>query len=79
MELKDGYTLVYLKHGAQVAHVLAPNASPNDYGSRALCGREPDIIKLDSWWGTGSQDEYETARIMRMCIGCASALRRQGH
>lgn len=73
--LKDGYTLVFLESGAKVSHVLPPNSSPNEY-SRALCRREPTWPSL--WAGTGSQGEYEKARILPLCIGCAAHIRKHG-
>lgn len=75
MELKDGYTLVYLPDGAKVSHVLAPNFSPNA-PDPAVCGRSPIHA---GWFGTGDEDEYDEARRRRMCLFCAAALRRQGH
>lgn len=74
MTIRDGYTLVYLPFGAKVAHMLAPNVSPNDY-SRAICGREPTWPTL--WSGTGNQTEWETARSVPLCVGCKAAYGRK--
>lgn len=71
--IKDGFTLVYLPSGAKVAHVLAPNFSPNE-AAMAVCKRQPTWP--DSWFGTGSQDEWEKARTLPLCVGCASWLRK---
>jgi hypothetical protein len=73
--VKPEYTLVYLPRGAKVAHVLPPNSSPNE-GGRAVCGRDPSWP--DSWFGTGTQDEWDKARILPCCVGCAAWLRQNG-
>jgi hypothetical protein len=60
------YTRVYTDGGA-TAHLLDELLSPNQPNS-ALCGRSPSSPGL--WLGTGSQDEYERAADLRLCVFC---------
>lgn len=64
-------TRVYMT-GSAVAHLLPWSASANDSGE-SLCGRSP---WPGYWFGTGSQDEYEKANTLPLCMGCASKIRR---
>lgn len=79
MKLSD-CTLVYLGT-ANVAHVLPPGQSPNEGPGRAACNRTPDW--LVPWMGTGSQDEYDRAATLPLCVSCRQALARttlrEGH
>lgn len=63
-------TRVYTE-GGTVAHLLSWNASPNDPGAEALCGRS---VWPGYWWGTGSQEEHERALDMRLCAKCEQVL-----
>lgn len=58
--------LVYTE-GGKIAHVLPDWASPNNRAEEALCGRSP---WPGYWFGTGTQDEYEKARDLRLCVAC---------
>lgn len=60
--------------GGTVAHVLPWNGSPNEAASHALCGRSGWPV---GWYGTGTQDEYERARSLRLCVRCHAVLRHQ--
>jgi hypothetical protein len=60
------HTRVYVEAG-RVAHLLAPNVSPNHRGAAALCG-------FSNWpayfSGTGSQREHDTALSRPLCRTC---------
>lgn len=62
-------TRVYLRDG-KVTHLLDELASPNEPSS-AVCGRTP---WPDVWFGTGSQDEYDTALTLPVCVTCRNRL-----
>ncbi|MEU3052227.1 hypothetical protein [Streptomyces griseus] len=62
---------VYVEDGT-VAHELQFGESPNDRAAQALCGR---TSWPGYWFGTGDQDEYDTAAAMPLCVACASVLR----
>lgn len=54
---------VHTRRG-RVAHVR-PHLSPR----AVLCGRLPMLFD-NEWYGTGSQDEIERARRLRLCSQC---------
>jgi hypothetical protein len=62
---REEYPAVFLPYGG-VAHLLDRNQSPND-DLPALCGRES---RSGLWWGTGTEDEYDQARAMPLCLRC---------
>jgi hypothetical protein len=64
----DQCTRVYTSTGA-VAHLLDPAHSPSNHRDEALCGLLPDP---DGWFGTGSQDEHDTAAALLSCRRCAN-------
>lgn len=64
---------VYMENGT-VAHVLDYNRSANS-NEQALCGRGP---WPETWRGTGTQDEYDRAKELRLCVSCEAVLRHQG-
>ena len=66
-------TLVYTEGGG-VSHILCWHGSPNDRGAKALCGRAP---WPGFWHGTGSQEEEERVKDMRLCAGCGNELAQQ--
>lgn len=53
-----------------VAHLLC-TSSPNS-ASRAICGAEPSDIY---WYGTGDQDELDTAKVLALCPDCHKAVK----
>lgn len=67
------HTKVYTQSGT-VVHALGLDASPNDVGGGALCGRTP---WPGLWHGTGSQEEEDTAMDMPVCTPCLAVLRYQ--
>lgn len=69
--MSEDYTRVYTD-GGTVAHLLQPWDSPNDSGMEALCGRSawPGYFH-----GTGSQEEYEKAETLTLCVTCATVVR----
>lgn len=69
MDIGDIWRRVYTPQGKRT-HLLAPQHSPNTTES-ALCGRSPGFG--DFWWGTGSQDEYDTAKQQELCSQCTHA------
>lgn len=64
------HVLVYTS-GGQVTHLLREYQSPNNATEPALCGRS---VWPDYWRGTGTQDEYDKALDMPLCIGCRTKL-----
>lgn len=69
--MHDGQlTLVYTEGGG-VAHILTWSGSPNDRGAKALCGRTP---WPGFWHGTGTQEEEERVRDLRLCSPCGETL-----
>jgi len=70
------YTRVYVGRGAQTAHLLREDASPNS-SDPAICGRSPSaILGAWGWFGTGSQNEEEVARDLRLCMHCDRVFRK---
>lgn len=56
---------VYMRAG-HAAHLLPWSADPN-YSVPAICGRLPFWT---AWMGTGSQNEYEKAAALPLCLDC---------
>ena len=67
----DDCPRVYTRTGTR-AHLLTPLASPNTC-RLALCGTGPQW--WDSWRGTGSQTETETAASLPVCKACLKQAR----
>lgn len=64
-------TRVYFRTG-QVAHILEHGATANRLDGthhRAMCG-----FWTTNWYGTGSQDEYERAAALPLCVRCSQWL-----
>jgi hypothetical protein len=57
----------YLPRGKR-AHLLRYGDSANG-SNAALCGLSPAFG--DTWRGTGTQDEYERAAELPVCVPCA--------
>lgn len=66
----EDFQRVYTPKGV-VAHLLSPQGSPN-IGCLALCGRAPAYGM--AWWGTGTQQEHERVKTMRLCYYCLKVL-----
>jgi len=66
----SNYTRIYLPRG-KVAHLR-----PNDGGRYvvARCGLTPPWYDPHGWHGTGSQDEIDKAKDMRLCKRCVMAV-----
>lgn len=62
----DDYTRVFDDTNATQAHLLALDGSPN-LDDRAECGHTP---AQGFWYGSGSQDEFDEARELRLCSLC---------
>lgn len=56
--------------GGKVAHLLPRRSSPNDKFAVALCGNGLNPFAIYAWFGTGSQDEIDDAKAMRLCKTC---------
>ncbi|MGW0682922.1 hypothetical protein ACWD2L_06110 [Streptomyces sp. NPDC002754] len=72
-DLIDDDDVLVFTEGGTVTHVLPRLASPNS-GADALCGRSGWPV---GWYGTGTQDEYERARDLPLCVRCQAVLRHQ--
>lgn len=64
-------TFVYGKT-AKFTHILGPDKSANE-ASSAPCGA--GVMNSFTWFGTGSQDEYDKAASLPMCKRCLVAAR----
>lgn len=63
------FTRVYMAHAA-TAHLISPDESVSDV-PRALCKIRPYLGR--SWFGTGSQAEYDKAAALPLCPRCETA------
>lgn len=66
---------VYLEKG-HVTHLLLPHQSPNSDFEPAMCGT--GAASWNGWRGTGTQDEWERAAELPLCLNCQRRLRRPG-
>ena len=57
---------VYTSQFARASHLLSPGDSPNSSWATAVCGERPP----GTWWGTGSQQEYDAAKALPLCKRC---------
>jgi len=58
LRLFPSESLKYAPKGARIVHVTGE--------SRTMCS----LATTDEWRGTGSQEEYETARNLKACQKC---------
>lgn len=68
-KVPDGYIALYT-YKSRVAHAV--NEDHRHGNSVAVCGLGP--AWFNSWYGTGSQDEYETAEKLPLCRRCKARL-----
>ena len=69
--LAEGFPAVYLRRG-RVTHLIPKGIDPND-PIVALCGTGPSWY--DTWRGTGTEEEYDLARSMPLCLHCLRVLK----
>jgi hypothetical protein len=69
---RSDYVLRYLAHGQRV-HILGLIGVTVGEYSPAYCGIGPDW--RGEWFGTGTQNEYETAAELSVCARCLIRVR----
>jgi hypothetical protein len=65
------HSRLYLSDG-DYAHIICYGSGGYAYAS-AVCGVSPDWP--EAWYGTGSQDELDTARDLLLCPNCVESLK----